>query len=341
MHSLLIVNADDFGISQGVNQGIVEAHLKGILTSTTAMANMPAFDHAVQLKREHPTLAVGVHLNLTAGTPVLPSEKVPDLIDRTGRFLRVDRLLLGLTLGRIDLRQVEAELSAQVERAIRAGLDPGHLDSHHHVHCHPALHSVAVRLAQRYEISGMRCPVELRFALRPPSASFRNSDTESVIPAEAGIHRSSEMLDSRFRGNDDITARVAGDKPPPYGGASRNGTPKRSRVVAYLKTVVLSGLGRMLRLRARRAGLSTPDHFLGLALGLGFSAAGLQEALRQLPEGTTELMCHPGHPDEELAATTSYAAGRDSELAALLDPNVRRLLDRSGVRLGGYSDLSR
>lgn len=284
MHPLLIVNADDFGISQGVNRAIVEAHLHGILTSTTVMANMPAFDHAAQLRQGHPSLAVGVHLTLTAGAPVLPPSKVPSLVDRKGCFLRGSRLLMGLTLGSVDPRQVEMELAAQIERAIQAGISPDHLDSHHHVHCHPALHPVVVRLAQRYGIRAIRCPVET--------------------------------------GPGQLLQRA-------------------SSVVAYVKVVVLSGLGRLLRGRAQRAGLLTPDHFRGIALGMGFSTKGLQETLRKLPEGTTELMCHPGYPDQELAALTSYGPGRESELAALLDPASRGLLDHRGVTLGSYSDLSR
>ncbi|MHB0871529.1 MAG: carbohydrate deacetylase [Chloroflexota bacterium] len=277
---LLIVNADDFGISEGVNRGIVEAHLHGILTSTTVMANMPAFDHAVELKHRHPTLAVGVHLNLTAGKPILPPSSVPDLVDGEGHFLRGDRFLLRLSLGRIDLRQVEAELSAQLERALGAALSPDHLDSHHHVHAHPLLQPMALRIALRHGLEAIRCPVDLG-----------------------------------LRGGGSATAR--------------------------LKAVGLSGLGELLRRRARRAGIATPDHFRGLALGMGFSTADLRRLFSELPDGSTELMCHPGYPDRELERQTSYCAGRASELEALLEPTHRQLLEPRGVKLGSYSDISR
>ncbi len=291
MRSLLIVNADDFGISEGVNRGILEAHLRGILTGTTVMANMPAFDHAARLKREHPTLTVGVHLNLTAGRPLLPPSQIPALLDREGRFLRADRLLMGLSLGRVDARQIEAELSAQVERAIWAGFSPDHLDSHHHVHAHPAIQPIVVRIARRYGVRAIRCPEELDLGLMPPGGW--------------------------------------------------NAVRSSRRAADFAKAVVLSALGRLLRGRARRAGLATPDHFRGLVLGLGFSTKELQETLRGLPAGSTELMCHPGYPDRDLGVQTSYSAGRGSELAALLDPGNKTLLEQAGVRLGGYSDLSR
>lgn len=161
---LLIANADDFGISEGVNQGIVEAHRRGILTSTTLMANMPAFEHAIGLSRENPSLRVGIHLNLTTGVPILPVSEIPTLVGDNGHLLRIDRMLRQLTLGRLDLRQAEAELGAQVERVLSAGLAPTHLDSHHHVHTHPVLHPIAIRIALRYGIRGIRCTTELGLA---------------------------------------------------------------------------------------------------------------------------------------------------------------------------------
>src|SRR5207247_5222708 len=84
----LIVNADEFGLTEHVNYGIVEAHQHGAVTSTTMLANMWAFEHAAGLARAHPTLAVGVHLNLTHGRPVLPPARVPTLVDQEGHFYR-------------------------------------------------------------------------------------------------------------------------------------------------------------------------------------------------------------------------------------------------------------
>ena len=322
MRSLLIVNADDFGISEGVNRGIVEAHLKGILTSTTVMANMPAFEQAAQLRRDHPSLAAGVHLNLTAGNPLLPPHQLPSLVDREGHFLGGRRLLLGLTLGRVDLRQAEAELSAQLERAISAGFSPDHLDSHHHLHCHPMLQPIVVRLAQRYGIRAIRCPVELNPAQLIPKP-LHDTVGRGLVPR---------------RPAPDVRS-AAGDKPPPY---LENGAPphRESPQRAHIKVVVLTSLGWLLRLRARRAGLLTTDHFRGLAIGLAFSSEELAETIRRLPAGSTEMMCHPGYPDSGLEAETSYAAGRDRELAALLDPNQRRHLQMGEVTPGSYSDLS-
>lgn len=107
----------------------------------------------------------------------------------------------------------------------------------------------------------------------------------------------------------------------------------------YIKAATLSALGRLLGRRARRAGIAVPDHFRGLILGMAFSSEGLLPVLERLPNGVTELMCHPGYPDDGLRGQTSYAAGRESELAALLDPRARAVLERRGIALGGFGVL--
>jgi len=293
----LIVNADDFGISEGVNRGIVEAHRQGILTSTTLMANMPAFEQAIALSSENPDLGVGIHLNLTAGVPLLPTSEVSTLVSEDGRFLRMGVALRQLTLGRLDLQQVEAELGAQVEKSLAAGIVPTHLDSHHHLHTHPALQPTAISLALRHGIGGVRSTIELGLA--------------------DGVGQAGMLLRGTREGERETV---------------------RGR---YLKGIVLSLLGRMLQAKARRAGLATPSHFRGILLGMAFGPTALHRALRSLPEGATELMCHPGYPDDALKRETSYSSGRDSELRALTDPVSREILNERDIHLVRYSDLTR
>ena len=183
----LIVNADDFGISEGVNRGVAEACERGILTSATLMVNMPAFEDALRVARGLPNLGLGVHLNLTSGVPVLPPQRVHGLVGPKGRFLPMGTLLRGLTLGRVPLTQAEAELSAQIEKALEAGVAVTHLDSHHHVHVHPALHGLVVRLARRYGIKAVRSTVELRAGgLSSHIAASRLEGRESTPEFPAG-----------------------------------------------------------------------------------------------------------------------------------------------------------
>src|SRR5579883_1365444 len=136
----LVVNADDFGFTRDVNEGIVEAHRIGMLTAATIMATGDAFDDAVRLAKENPTLDIGCHLVLV-GSPGLP-----DSIAR-----------LVLSLGRIGIYQ---ELSAQVRKIIGAGLHPTHLDTHKHTHLLPPVLDAVARISQEYSIPWVRRPFD-------------------------------------------------------------------------------------------------------------------------------------------------------------------------------------
>ncbi|MBQ4901350.1 ChbG/HpnK family deacetylase [Paenibacillus sp. Marseille-P2973] len=123
----LIINADDFGLSPGVNRGIVEAYQAGGISSTTLMVNMPGFTDAVRLAGLHPGLGVGLHFNLTYGRPVSDPRRIPSLVQADGRFHSI-----GGNCNR-ELRDIEIELSAQWDRLTASGLRPTHLDGHHHL----------------------------------------------------------------------------------------------------------------------------------------------------------------------------------------------------------------
>jgi chitin disaccharide deacetylase len=147
----VIFNADDFGFTRGVNDGIVHCHLNGVLGATTLMANGDAFEHAVRLARENPTLDVGCHLVLVQGVSLATGKSLPST---------PARLVSALLRGSVD---VDAELRAQVERILNAGLRPLHLDTHKHTHLHPQVFSHVVRIAQRYGIPFVRLPMDQAF----------------------------------------------------------------------------------------------------------------------------------------------------------------------------------
>lgn len=136
----LVVNADDFGFTRDVNEGIIEAHRNGILTATTLMANGDAFEDAVRRAKENPTLDIGCHLVLV-GSPGFP-ESVTKLI---------------FSLGRIRIHE---ELAAQVRRIIDAGLRPTHLDTHKHTHLLPPVLDAVARISQEYSIPWVRRPFD-------------------------------------------------------------------------------------------------------------------------------------------------------------------------------------
>ncbi|MDC2866145.1 chitin disaccharide deacetylase [Bacillus sp. BP-3] len=160
----LIVNADDFGLTRGVNYGIIDAHVNGLVNSATMMMNMPGAEHAVQLARRYKTLGVGVHLVLTAGKPLLSD--VPSLVKEDGSFHSQSTV----REGRINPYDAEREWTAQIEKFLSYGLTPTHLDSHHHVHALPILHDVLERLAEKYHLPVRRCEQER--AVRPFSDVF-------------------------------------------------------------------------------------------------------------------------------------------------------------------------
>ena len=158
----LIVNADDFGIHAAVNRGIAAGYNVGIITSTSLMAGGAAFADAVRVVGECPGLGVGVHLTLVGGGyPVLSTQSVPSLLDETGRFLPSHPVFIARYLaGKINLAEVERELTAQVEKICDAGIVPTHFDSHQHLHVLPGIFAVVTKLAARFDIRAIRKPAE-------------------------------------------------------------------------------------------------------------------------------------------------------------------------------------
>lgn len=157
MSRFAIINGDDFGLSPGINRGVLEAHHEGILTSASLMAMGEAFEEAVVLGRENPGLSLGVHLTLVEGVPVLPPEKIPSLVTASGRFVGSVRVFLRRWLaGQIRQEEIQHEFEAQVEKVLAHGVHIDKLDSHMHLHLLPGILRIVLALRQRYRISGIR-----------------------------------------------------------------------------------------------------------------------------------------------------------------------------------------
>ena len=259
----LIVNADDFGFTPDVNEGIVAAHRQGILTATTLMANGPAFDHAVRLAHENPSLDVGCHLVLVGG------EGYPATIPELVRALAQRKI------------QVYEELSGQVRRILSAGIQPTHLDTHKHTHLLPPVLNAVAQISSEFGIPWVRRPFDF-----PMSA---------------------------------------------------NGIPWRNRLVSRGMDVLRPRFRQVLT----RHGCRTTDHFAGFQMTGSYGAQELATLIRKLPEGTTEFMCHPGFCGESLrAAKTRLKESRQSELEALISPQVRSAVAEANVAVVTYRDLS-
>jgi len=152
MRRVLVVNGDDFGFTEGVNLGVVEAFERGVLRSATLMANGAAFEHAVELARRHPGLDVGCHLVLVGGRAVAPPrDKLP---------VSLGQLFFRLARG-WRRPQIEAEFRAQLDRLLEAGVRPTHLDTHKHTHLAPPVLAALLGVAREYEIGWVRRPFDL------------------------------------------------------------------------------------------------------------------------------------------------------------------------------------
>lgn len=287
----LIVNADDFGLTEGVNRAIVNGHRNGIITSATLMANGGSFDSAVAAGLAMPTLGIGVHLNLTQGRPVSSASCVLSIVTPEGSFYPTPGMLARRVLARkAKLSHIESELRGQIEKIASAGIRITHLDSHKHIHLLPPIFSLVLKLAREHGIGCVRCPVE-------PAAS-------GLGPLRSGRRGWSRMAKQYFLGR------------------------------------VLSTMAAYQVRKVKEAGLFRADRFYGLSQTGFLDARILEQILRALPEGTNEIMCHPGYVDEALLGTRTRLRGeRETELEAFTSASIRRLLDELGIELISYDRL--
>ncbi|MFY9743447.1 MAG: ChbG/HpnK family deacetylase [Candidatus Sulfotelmatobacter sp.] len=166
----LIINADDFGFTAGVNRATVEAHLRGIVTSSTLMATGQAFDDAVRLSKTTPRLSIGCHIVLIDGEPVLDVRQLPSLASsRSGAARFGDNLksfIARALTGRINEDEIESETTAQIRKLQSAGIKVSHLDSHKHTHLFPAVVRPVLRAAGACGIRAIRNPFGPRKPLK-------------------------------------------------------------------------------------------------------------------------------------------------------------------------------
>ncbi len=143
----LIINADDFGYCEGVNQGIISAHKNGVINSCTIMAGMPGFNQAVELLKENKELGCGVHMTLSCYKPVLNTHKT--LVDENGFFFK---RITKEKANEFDLDELYNEFCAQIDKAINAGIKITHLDSHHHVHTLEEFRPAIEKILKKYDL---------------------------------------------------------------------------------------------------------------------------------------------------------------------------------------------
>jgi hopanoid biosynthesis associated protein HpnK len=282
----LIVNADDFGLTSGVNRAIVEGNRSGIVTSATLMANAKATDAAIDLAKAQPSLKTGCHVVLIDGVPL--TANLQSLTNGSPRFRTSLKQFAAAAVRRqIAADEVQREVEAQIRKIQSRGIALTHVDSHKHTHMFPYILRPLLRAAKACGIRAVRNPFE-------PVRCW---------PAEMVL------------GSPGLWPRSAG-------------------VMAF----------QMFAAKFRRAlkdeGMVSTDGTVGIAVTGMLDQQKLLRILEALPDGTWELVCHPGYSDSDLqAAGTRLTKSREIELSALTSAEVREVLARQKIELISYADL--
>jgi hopanoid biosynthesis associated protein HpnK len=285
----LIVNADDFGLTRGVNRAIIESHRGGIVTSSTLMAHGQAFEDAIVHAKSASRLSIGCHVVLVDGSPVLGGQQASTLFDQKaddGRFYDgLGAFALRAVSGRVDADEIEAEVTAQIRKLQSAGVSVSHLDTHKHTHILPQVLRALLRAARTCGVPAVRNPFG---------------------PVRFSILAKYPRLWKR-----------------------------------YGQVTVLNRLGGRFRNSVTNAGMLTTDGTVGVVATGAMDSYLFRSIVDSLPEGTWELVCHPGYNDAELGSIrTRLRESRAVELRLLTSPKALELLVRSGVQLISYRDLA-
>lgn len=271
---LLIVNADDFNTDPQRTKGILEAAERGIVTSTSALANLPWEETTVARLEASFGPALGVHLNLTKGRPLTNGGW--SLVNDDDCFLDKPRAWRRALRQGYELAEVEQEFAAQIERLFELGLTPSHIDGNNHIHIFPGIVAVVARLAVRFGIGRIRLPLEPAWSQNWQWAGKR-----------------------RFIGL----------------------------------------LSRRARPVFTAAGLVSSQYFAGISFPRPGSVKDLQAFLQTLPDGVTELMCHPGYSAATKSGSFSTSE-RVEEMDALTNTQIIEQIRESSIHLVSYADLS-
>ncbi len=288
----LIINADDFGLTAGVNRAIVEAHENGLVSSATLMANGQAFAEAVSLAQSTPRLGVGCHVVLVDGAPLLPQTQVHSLLDRSGNHDGDPHFREGISkfgtlalLGRLAADEIEAEATAQIRKLQACGISVTHLDSHKHTHLFPRVLRPLLRAAKSCGIRAIRNPFE-------------------------------RIQGSQLAASPSLWRR-------------------------WTEVGVLRSFARQFREAVQQAGIATPDGTLAIVATGTLNDRLLRLMVENLPEGTWELVCHPGYNDADLQGIrTRLRQSREQELRILTAQSTRDLLAANGVEIVSFRDLA-
>jgi chitin disaccharide deacetylase len=285
----LIINADDFGLTAGVNHAIVECHRAGSVTSTTLMANSAEFAHAVDLARAYPKLGVGCHVVLVDGQPIAPLSQVGSLLLPGAQCFRNTAAEFARAAVRRHLSPAEIaiEAAAQIVKLQNAGVRVTHIDTHKHTHIFPVALKALLKTAKELGIGAIRNPF-------------------------APLHA--------------ISKTAIAKQPALW--------------LRYIQVKMLSRYAPGFRRAVKDSGLRTTDGAFGVIATGMLDEKLLRSILDSIPDGTWELVCHPGYNDAALAvAHTRLLESRVVEREALTMPQIRDEIRQRGVELINFGEI--
>jgi len=288
----LIINADDFGMTLGVNRAIADAHVAGTLTSATMMANDAATDDAVAIALQTPSLTTGCHVVLVDGRPLSDPDGVASLVSsRNGTQVGFRKGIVDLALasaaGKLRTSEIHTEAAAQIQRLRTAGIRLSHVDCHMHSHILPTVLRAVLQAAQDFGVKAVRNPFEPAWSVvaTHKSSSLRSWNRSAQVTALRALH-------SQFR-------KAVGQ----HGMKTTNGT-------------------------------------IGIAVTGLLDRELLTRLVEAMPDGTWELVTHPGYNDRSLMeGSTELKESRAIELELLTSSKTLALLSKRGIQLISYKDL--
>jgi predicted glycoside hydrolase/deacetylase ChbG (UPF0249 family) len=277
----LIVSADDFGLSESINRGIIRSREEGIVTCLNVIPTGRAFYDAMALLRSEKSGEISAHLALTETSPVAPIDKIPTLLSGEKTFHKgYAGFLADFLLRKVDHAQVYIELKGQLDRLKETGFPITSLSSHQHIHMLPGILDIFVRLAKEYNI---------------PSIRYLHND--------------------RFT------------------------YPYNSKKI--FKKIILGIFDKKNRMAFDKASIKYTDNFLGFFDSGNIREERLLKMLKNLPEGTTELVTHPGFISAEVIDRCVFHKNCETDLGALTSRCVKKAITDNGIKLITFGEFAK
>jgi len=282
----LIINADGYGFTRGINRGIEEAVEGGVITSISVNANFDAIEDLPRFVKRFPQISVGVHVNPVVGRPLANPTDIASLVTPEGDFLYKE-FARRLMRKEIDLDEMAHELSLQIQRVREMGVNISHLDSHQNQHLYPPYFKVFLKLLHQHQILRMRTHAHFVLAESP--------------------------------------------------------RPRRDALYFYAKNpyrIFTHSLARYEMLVARRQGIKMADRLMSTThTGDKAVLPRWLQLLRNVPEGWSEVFCHPAYPDDELRRWATYVDQRRTEIDVMTSKETKEEIKRHGIELKSFHDL--